>query len=200
MVIDDPYVSNRHCLIYRVARNGQLCVFLRDLSSNGTFVNQAVVGCNQVVELKDRDEITIVDSAQFWFLRANIIYRTFAEQYTLLNFLGKGHIGKVFGCQESTTGERFAVKKHNFSRVPNSDQGTKESIAAGLNLMGLCHRNIIFMKEAFEDDSSSSHVTQIAEKGGLFDLIVRKSKLSEEETRYIFKQLFDAVKYLVSVF
>ncbi|KAL2277333.1 hypothetical protein FJTKL_00053 [Diaporthe vaccinii] len=53
------------------------------------------------------------------------------------------------------------------------------------------------MKEAFAGDASSSHVTKIAERGDLYDLIVRKSKLSEDETRRIFSQLFDAVKYLV---
>lgn len=90
--------------------------------------------------------------------------------------------------------------KRTFSPDPTSDQDTRVKIAAELNLMGLCHRNILFMKEAFEDDVSSSHVTQIAEKGELFRLIVRKTKLSEDETRHIFKQLFDAVKYMVSVF
>lgn len=141
----------------------------------------------------------IIDGARFLFHPPGPIHRTFNQQYTLLNLIGKGHIGQVFACQEKSTGERFAVKKHSFLPDPKSDQRKKESVAAELNLMGLCHRNIMFMKEAFVDDGSSSHITQIAEKGELFNLIVRKSKLSEDETRHIFKQLFDAVKYLVSV-
>ncbi|KAI7783886.1 hypothetical protein LA080_011148 [Diaporthe eres] len=197
LVVDKPYVSNRHCLIYRITRNGQVCVFLRDLSSNGTFVNQSVVGCNKVVELKNGDEITIIDTARFRFYQAKTIYRSFAQQYSLLDTLGKGDIGRVFVCQEKSTGQRFAVKKYTFSPDAKSDQDVKESIAAELNLMGLCHRNITFMKEAFAGDASSSHVTKIAERGDLYDLIVRKSKLSEDETRRIFSQLFDAVKYLV---
>lgn len=200
LVIDKPYVSNRHCLIYRVARNGQVCAFLRDLSSNGTFVNQTVVGCNQEVGLEDGDEITISDSARFRFCRVETTCRSFPQQYNILNTLGKGDIGRVFVCQEKSTGKRFAVKKYNFSPDPKSDQDVKESAAAELNLIGLCHRNIIFMKEAFAGDGSCSHVIQIAERGELFDLIVRKSRLSEDETRHIFKQLFDAVKYLVSAF
>lgn len=91
------------------------------------------------------------------------------------------------------------MKKRTLSPDSKSDQDTKKKIAAELNLMGLCHRNIIFMKEAFEDNFSSSLITQITEKGRLVDLIVRKSKLSEDETRHVFKQIFDAVKYLVSV-
>ncbi|KAG6365290.1 hypothetical protein INS49_006899 [Diaporthe citri] len=196
VVIDHPYVSSPHCLIYRVIRNGQVCVFLRDLSSNGTFVNENVVGCNQVLELKDWDLITIVDNAQLLFNSSLPIHRTFGQQYSTLNLIGKGHIGQVFACREKSTGKRFAVKKHSFSPVPKFDQRKKECIAAELNLMGLCHRNIMFMKEAFVDNGSSSHVTQIAKKGELFNLIVTKSRLSEHETRHVFKQLFDAVKYL----
>lgn len=152
-----------------------------------------------MVELKDGDEVTIVDSARFLFQSPGPIRRTFDQQYMLLDFIRKGHLGKVFVCKERSTGERFAVKKHEFSPNHDSDRAKKESIVAELNLMGLCHKNIMFMKEAFADDSSSSHITQFAQFGELFDLIVRKSKLSEDDTRHIFKQLFDAVKYLVSV-
>lgn len=179
-------------------RNGEICAFLRDLSSNGTFVNGTLVSCNQVVELKERDEVR-VESTRFTFQSIGLFHRTFAEEYILLDLL-KGHIGEVFACQEKSTGERFAMKKHRFSAIPTFAQRTDKSVTAKLNLMGLCHKNIMFMKEAFEDDTSSSYVTQIADKGELFGLIVRKSKLSEDETRHIFRQLFDAVKYLVSVF
>lgn len=174
-------------------------MFLRDTSSNGTFINQSVVGCNKAVELKDGDEVMIVDSARFLFRPLGPTHRDFTQQYVLLDFIQKGHLGKVFVCKERSTGERFAVKKHEFSPIPTSDQRKKESIAEELNLMGLCHRNIISMKEAFSDDASSSHVTQLAQEGELFDLIVMKTKFSEDETRHIFKQLFDAVKYLVSI-
>lgn len=150
-----------------------------------------------MVLLKERDEITIFGNARFLFRSSAPIRRSFDQHYLLLDFLGKGDIGKVFVCKERSTGKRFAVKNHE-SSATWSQQGLRERIAAELNLMGLCHRNIIFMKEAFSDDGLSLHVTQIAEKGDLFRFIRKKSKLSEDETRHIFKQLFDAVKYLVS--
>lgn len=160
-------------------------MFLRDTSSNGTLINQSVVGCNKAVELKSGDEVMIVDSARFLFRPHGPTHRAFTQQYVLLDFIKKGHLGKAFVCKERSTGERLAVKKHEFSQIPTSDQGEKESIAAELNLMGLCHRNIVSMKEAFADDASSSHVTQLAQEGELFDLIVMKTKFSEDETRHI---------------
>lgn len=150
--------------------------------------------------LKDRDEIMIVDSVRFIFRQHGSTHQTFLQQYTLLEQIGKGNVGEVFMCAEKSTGKRFAVKIHTFSAVPYPNLNKEVDIAAELNLMGLCHKNIIFMKEAFREKQASFHVTQIAEKGELFNLIVLKSKLSEGETRHIFKQLFDAVKYLVSLF
>lgn len=199
LVIDDPCVSNRHCLIYRVVCNGRVRVFLEDLSSNGTFINENLVGCNRDVELKDRDEIGILDSARFIFHQHHSIQPLFLSKYTLLEQIGKGHVGEVFLCTEKSTGERFAVKIFT-SSFPYSDHVKKDGMVAELNLMGICHRNIMSIKEAFREKQASFHVTQIAEKGELFNLIVTKSKLSEGETRRIFKQLFDAVKYLVSIF
>lgn len=171
---------------------------MKDLSSNGTFVNESLVGCNTGRELKDRDEIAILDSVRFIFRLHSSIDRFFLAKYTLLEQLGKGHVGEVFLCAEKSTGERFAVKI--YTSIPTMDHAKKDNMAAELNLMGLCHRNVMSMKEAFEEKDQSFLVTQIAEKGELYNLIVKKSKLSESETRHIFKQLFDAVKYLVSTF
>lgn len=151
-----------------------------------------------MVELKDGDKVMIVAIARFLFQSSGPIRRTFDQQYMLLGFIREGRLGKVFVCKEKSTGERFAVKKHEFSPNHESDWAKKVNIVAELNLMGLSHKNIMSMKEAFADNSSSAHVTQFAQRGELFDLIVRKSKLSEDDTRHIFKQLFDAVKYLVS--
>jgi serine/threonine-protein kinase CHEK2 len=197
LVIDQPHVSNHHCLVYRVVCNDHVCVFLRDLSTNGTFVNEALVGCNRDVQLQDEDEVAVSENARFLFQAPSPIRRTFTEQYTVLNSLGKGHLGQVYACVEKSTGRRFAVKRYGF-RAGMVRGNVEEGIMAEMTLMGLRHENIVFIKEAFSDRGSSSLVTQIAEEGDLFGFIVRKSKLSEDEARHIFKQLFDAVKYLVS--
>jgi serine/threonine-protein kinase Chk2 len=40
-------------------------------------------------------------------------------------------------------------------------------------------------------------VLELAANGDLFDFIIEKEKLTEEQTRKVFMQVFQAVKYLV---
>ena len=67
MTVDIPTVSNRHCLIFSENKNGDSIAVLEDLSSNGTFVNEAMVGRNKRRELEDGDEITILGEVRFVF-------------------------------------------------------------------------------------------------------------------------------------
>jgi len=56
------------------------------------------------------------------------------------------------------------------------------------------------LKDTFDEDDGIFLVLELAPEGELFNWIVMKQKLSETETRKVFVQLFQAVKYLVSVF
>ncbi|KAK4198399.1 kinase-like domain-containing protein [Triangularia verruculosa] len=62
--------------------------------------------------------------------------------------------------------------------------------------MGVQHPSIIELMEIFQDTSSTTYVLELAPEGEFFDLIVRKEKLSEQESRHVFQQLFAAVSYL----
>lgn len=66
-------------------------------------------------------------------------------------------------------------------------------------LQELSHSNIIALHDVFSSkDQNLNLVLELAPEGELFNLIVTKQKLSEEETRHVFRQLFDGLKYLVS--
>ena len=66
-ILDLPTVSNRHCLVSNESRDGDAVAVLEDLSSNGTFVNDQILGRNKRRELQDGDEVTILDEARFLF-------------------------------------------------------------------------------------------------------------------------------------
>ena len=55
-VINQPTVSNRHCLLFSENKNGDSLAVLEDLSGNGTYVNEALVGRNKRRELQDGDD------------------------------------------------------------------------------------------------------------------------------------------------
>ncbi|CAG8960841.1 hypothetical protein HYFRA_00002378 [Hymenoscyphus fraxineus] len=197
LIIDDPIISNRHCLLFTENKGGETIAVVEDLSSNGTFVNEAMLGRNKRRELKDQDEITVKDGARFAFrYPRRRDASTFMQQYTLLEKLGKGHFAEVFLCIEKSTGQRYAVKV--FTKQPGVEErskteGLQQEIAV---LMGVSHPNMLCLKGSFDEPNAVYLVLELAAEGELFNWIVMKQKLTEEETRKVFIQLFQGMKYL----
>ncbi|CAN8099580.1 unnamed protein product [Discula destructiva] len=197
IVVDDPSVSNRHCLLFTENKANDTVAIVEDLSSNGTFVNEAIIGRNQRRELKEGDEIAVLDKARFIFKYPKSRQTSqFFQQYTLLEQLGKGHFAEVFLCVEKATGKRYAVKI--FTKKPGMEErskteGLQQEIAV---LMGVSHPNVLCLKDTFNEKDAVFLVLELAAKGELFNLIVMKHKLSEDETRKLFTQLFHGIKYL----
>lgn len=197
MIIDIPTVSNRHFLIFNETRNGDTIAVLEDLSSNGTFVNEALLGRNKRRELEDGDEITILDEARFVFrYPRNRDSSAFNSRYRILQQLGKGHFATVYMCVERSSGFKYAVKKFE-RRLGESQKSQQEGLQQEIALlMSVSHPNVLCLKETFDEPDGVYLILELAAEGELFNLIVTKQKLSEAETRKIFIQLFQGTKYL----
>ncbi|KAI9660863.1 MAG: hypothetical protein M1829_006428 [Trizodia sp. TS-e1964] len=196
-VLEIPTISNRHCLIFAEHKNGNSIAILEDLSCNGTFVNEAIVGRNNRRELQEADEITVLDQARFVFRYPKSKKTSaFHQQYTLLEKLGKGHFATVHLCIEKATGQRFAVKI--FTKLKGAEDkskihGLQQEIQV---LMGVDNPSLLCLKDTFDEDDGVYLVLELAPEGELFNLIILKQKLTENETRKIFIQLLQGVKYL----
>jgi serine/threonine-protein kinase Chk2 len=196
-IISPVTVSNRHCLIFSENKGGDTIAVLEDLSANGTYVNEALVGRNKRRVLKDGDEIAIVDEARFIFrYPLNREANGFRQQYSLGEQLGKGHFASVYLCVERCSGIRYAVKKFEKRTGPgerSKSDGLQQEIAV---LMSVSHPALVCLKDTFDEEDGVYLVLELAAEGELFNWIVMKQKLTEEETRKVFVQLFQAVKYL----
>lgn len=156
------------------------------------------MGRNKRRELQEADEITILDEASFVFRYPR--YRGsngFEQQYRILQPLGKGHFATVYLCIEKATGQRYAVKR--FEKRPGENEtsktdGLQQEIAV---LMGVNHPNVLCLKDTFDEKDAVYLVLELAAEGELFNWIVMKHKLTEDETRKVFIQLFQGIKYLV---
>jgi serine/threonine-protein kinase CHEK2 len=195
-VINVPTVSNRHCLIFSETKGGQTLAILEDTSGNGTFVNDSLVGRNNRRELRDGDEVTILDEARFSFrYPRHRLSSAFKQQYVILDQLGRGHFATVYLCVEKSSGSRWAVKKFERTKEKNRLDGLQQEIAV---LMAVSHPSLLCMRGAFDEDEGVYVILELAAEGELFNWIVMKQKLTEDETRKVFVQLFQALKYLVS--
>jgi serine/threonine-protein kinase Chk2 len=197
-IINNPTVSNRHTLLFNEHKRGATLAILEDLSGNGTYVNDAYVGRNKRRELQDGDEISIVDAARFIFrYPRNKETSSFKQQYSIQGQLGKGHFATVYLATEKSTGMRFAVKKFEKRAGPGEKskiEGLQQEIGV---LKGVSHPNMLCLKDTFDENDGVYLVLELAPEGELFNWIVMKQKLSEAETRKVFIQLFQGVKYLV---
>ncbi|KAI4625006.1 uncharacterized protein J4E87_005487 [Alternaria ethzedia] len=196
-VLSSPTVSNRHCLLFTEKKGGDVVAVLEDLSGNGTFVNDIFVGRNKRRELREGDEIAILDQARYVFrypLKRNT--HRFRQQYTMQEQLGKGHFASVYLCAEKATGVRYAVKKFEKRSGPGEKskvEGLQQEIAV---LMSVSHPALLCLKDTFDEDDGVYLVLELATEGELFNWIVMKQKLTETEARKVFVQLFQSVKYL----
>ncbi|KIL91229.1 camk rad53 protein kinase [Fusarium avenaceum] len=197
IVVNDGIVSNRHCLLFTENKGNDTVAIVEDLSSNGTFVNEAIVGRNQRRELEEQDEIAVHGKARFVFRYPQTRQTSaFLQQYTLLEKLGKGHFAEVYLCVEKTTGQRYAVKiftKHPGVEDRSKTEGLQQEIGV---LMGVSHPNVLCLKDTFNERDRVYLVLELAPEGELFNYIVMKQKLSEDESRKLFVQLFQGIKYL----
>jgi serine/threonine-protein kinase Chk2 len=197
MIVDIPTVSNRHCLIFNENKNGDSFAVMEDLSSNGTFVNEAMVGRNKRRELEDGDEITILGEARFVFrYPKSRDSNAFRSQYRILQQLGKGHFATVYLCVERSTGFKYAVKKFE-KRTGESQRSQTEGLQQEIAvLMSVSHPNVLCLKDTFDESDGVYLILELAAEGELFNWIVMKQKLTEAETRKVFVQLFQGIKYL----
>lgn len=197
VVVSEGVVSNRHCLIFAENVGTDTVAVVEDVSSNGTYVNEALVGRNQRRELEDQDEIAVHGKARFVFRYPQSRQTSaFSQQYTLMEKLGKGHFAEVYLCVEKSTGKRYAVKiftKHPGKEDKSKTEGLQQEIGV---LMGVSHPNVLCLKDTFTEREHVYLVLELAPEGELFNYIVRKQKLSEDETRKLFLQLFQGIKYL----
>ncbi|KAH8698260.1 putative cell-cycle checkpoint protein kinase [Talaromyces proteolyticus] len=197
LVLNIPTISNRHCLIFNEIRNGDVVAVLEDLSSNGTFVNEAILGRNKHRELEDGDEVTIIDEARFVFRYPRTRDTNgFRQQYRILQQLGKGHFATVYLCVERATGTKYAVKVFE-RRQSESQKSQSDTLQQEIALlMSVNHPNVLCLKDTFDERDGAYLVLELAPDGELFNYIVANSKLSENDTRKVFIQLFQGLKYL----
>ncbi|EPS36430.1 hypothetical protein H072_10052 [Dactylellina haptotyla CBS 200.50] len=196
--LSQPTVSNRHCVIFREISGKTTKAIIEDLSSNGTWIGGSMVGRNNRRELRNGDEIKLVDGVRFMFrYPQQTTTGSFSDYFEIPanGTLGSGHFATVFVAIEKSTGQKYAVKVFKKRRKDDGrgQMGLQQEIAV---LMSVHHPNVLCLKETFDEEEGIYLILELASEGELFNLIIEKGKLSEEETRKVYIQLLNGLKYL----
>ena len=118
------------------------------------------------------------------------------EDYILKEDIGEGNFGKVKLGISKTTGEKYAVKIINKDQIKIKMKNKifrENEVITKFN-----HINVIFVFEIIEDPENYYIIMEYCKKGELFDYIVDRERLSEDEAAIFFYQLINGVEYIHS--
>lgn len=111
--------------------------------------------------------------------------------YAHVKVLGSGNFGVAHLYKCLASGEDVAVKL--IERGPKVDDNVLKEVT---NLMTLNHPNVIGFHEVVLTETHLCIVMEYAKHGEVFDLVVRKGRLSEQEARDVFHQLIAGIQYI----
>ncbi|KAH0879439.1 hypothetical protein HID58_066833, partial [Brassica napus] len=115
-------------------------------------------------------------------------------KYELGRTLGEGNSANVKLARDTVSGQSFAVKIIDKSRISrlNVSLQIKREIRT---LKVLKHPNIVRLHEVLASKTNIYMVLEYVTGGDLFDRIVCEGKISEREGRKMFQQLIDGLNY-----
>lgn len=191
-------VSKTQCEITKCTQG----VFLKDRSSNGTWVNGHRVGRDQMWPLEHNAEICFAgpNKKVFVFMSAEA-GESFPEEltsrYTVSKVLGRGATGEVRLGFRIPDLHRVAIKiickRTTITNTNNSNIMNEVKI-----LQAVSHPCIINLEHVIDSQDYLYIVLELAEGGELFDKIIEKTKFNESEAKVHFYQICSAIEYLHS--
>ena len=118
--------------------------------------------------------------------------------YTIGRTIGKGTFGKVKLGTHSLTGEKVAVKILEKDKI--KDASDVERVSREIKILKLVkHPNVIALYEIIETQKQLYLIMEYACGGELFDYIVARSRLKEQQACLFFQQLLSGIEYLQRV-
>ena len=118
------------------------------------------------------------------------------NNYRMKKEIGEGNFGKVKLAEFIPTGEEFAIKVLNKEKIKKKMKNVilrENDIITKLN-----HINIVFVFNIIDTPENYYIIMEYCKLGELFDYIVKKKRLSEEEASIFFYQLINGVEYMHS--
>ena len=119
------------------------------------------------------------------------------SEYEIKQTIGKGNFGKVLLGISKKTGDKVAIKiidKLKMNKFYNSEQVKREIIV----IKELDHLNIVKIYKIENTLKKYKIIMEYCEKGELYENIVEKKRLTEEEAAYYYFQLINGLEYIHS--
>ena len=120
------------------------------------------------------------------------------NNYMIKQTIGKGTFGKVKLGIHIPTNEKVAIKILEKNKMVEKDDF--ERVAREMSIIQLLnHPNVIKILDIFENDDNFYIVMEYCEGGELFNYIVKKRRLSDDEASYFYYQIINGLEYIHSL-
>lgn len=120
------------------------------------------------------------------------------EDYIIKETIGKGTFSKVKLGIHKTTKAKVAIKFLKKYKIKDKDD--LERINREMKIIEqLTHINVIQVLEMFQTEEYYLIIMEYCEGGELFNYIVEKQRLSENEAAYFYYQLINGIEYIHSM-
>jgi len=127
------------------------------------------------------------------------VERKLFEKYEICEVLGVGSTSTVHKCRNRETGEICACKIIDSKEIETRFQGMMDQFHNEvMALRFLHHPNIITLYDVYLTDDKIYIIMELMEGGELFDYVVRKGTLTEDEASRIVRKVASALVYMHS--
>lgn len=120
-------------------------------------------------------------------------------KYQLLEVLGVGSTSTVHRCRDKKTDTEFACKIIDVRMIEDRFAGMMEQFQTEITaLKSLRHPSIIRLYDVYLTDEKIYIIMELMQGGELFDYVVQKGTLTEEEAAKIVRKVTSAIAYMHS--
>lgn len=121
------------------------------------------------------------------------------EKYQLMEVLGVGSTSTCHRCVDKKTGAHYACKIIDKQMIEERFHGMMEQFHTEIEaLRALNHPSIIQLLDVFISEEKIFIVMELMEGGELFDYVVQKGTLTEDEASNIVRKVTSAMVYMHS--
>ena len=125
---------------------------------------------------------------------------SFAAKYDLRDEIGVGSTSKCYKCIRRIDGKEFACKVIDKRNVEMKFSGLLDQFFVEMKVLRtLNHPNIIHLEDTAETHDRIFMVMEMMRGGELFDYVVEKGTLSEEEASVLVRKITSAVAHMHSL-
>ena len=196
--INNLLISSVHLEISMDTKNSTDVLYVKCIGRNGTKINGENTNNQENYRLYNGDELLMGEKVK---LKVNYTKKSKSinDYYIIQEELGNGHYAVVKRGIHKLTKKKAAIKEFYKQSIDDLYKFDKECDI----LVGLKHDNIVKLYDTFIEPIPKEPgffktflVMEYANGGELFNRIVKKGKLSIDESKNIFRQLLSGVKYL----